>query len=685
MKFLYPEFLWALSLIAIPIIIHLFNFRKFKKLYFSDISLLKEVKEETKNRSQLKHLLILLSRILAISALVLAFCYPFLPSHNQQGNNLEKTVSIYIDNSLSMDMKGANGYFLDLAKDQAIHIANQYNNDVKFHLLTNDFEARHQRGLSKNEFIDLTSQIMPSSFQKDLNSIYTRQSEILKDINTQKDVYWLTDLQKTSSELELFKKDSTLSIYLIPYQNKDKGNIYIDSVWFDTPSRKLNQQEDLYVKVINSSDENIQFKIDLNINKNETKGLSNGNINANEELITKVTYMVKSPGLKHGNVKISDYPNPNLIFDDTYYFSYFIKSKIKTLHLFQETSGNNTNYFRSLYATTPFVEFNSQSIDQADYSAIQSHDLIILDGIENITSGLRSIINECAENGKTIVVYPGLNINNSSYNEFYNPIGIFFNDIDTSTAEIANLNLTHSIFRNVFEKVTKNMNLPVIHKKYNIEFLSNSVSTNIITLNDLSPFMVYTELKNGKLYSFTSPANTSASNFVSHALFVPVMLRITELSGVEQQLSYTIGNDQLVNTNSMLNSSDELAVNQFNKNQKVNFIPGYSKQGINGALIIKDQIKNDGNFNLLKNKVINDGFSFNYNRIESEMNFFNSNQFNHQLTRAGIKDQVKIYDLPPNGEYIDFKNEALGILYWKYFIVLTLVFLGIEILLIRIL
>ena len=67
------------------------------------------------------------------------------------------------------------------------------------------------------------------------------------------------------------------------------------------------------------------------------------------------------------------------------------------------------------------------------------------------------------------------------------------------------------------------------------------------------------------------------------------------------------------------------------------------------------------------------------------MNFYNSMEFNSQLTIAGINDQVKIYDVPRNGEYIDFKNEALGILYWKYFIVLTLVFLGIEILLIRIL
>ena len=80
MNFLYPQFLWALLAIAIPIIIHLFNFKKFKKVYFSDLRLLKEVEMETSKKSNLKHLLILLSRILAIAALVFAFAQPFFPS-----------------------------------------------------------------------------------------------------------------------------------------------------------------------------------------------------------------------------------------------------------------------------------------------------------------------------------------------------------------------------------------------------------------------------------------------------------------------------------------------------------------------------------------------------------------------------------------------------------------------------
>ena len=228
------------------------------------------------------------------------------------------------------------------------------------------------------------------------------------------------------------------------------------------------------------------------------------------------------------------------------------------------------------------------------------------------------------------------------------------------------------------------MNLPKVQKKYNLSIASNSVSNTIISLNDLSPFLVYSEFKNGVIYSFSSPAHENATNFVNHALFVPVMLRITELCGTKQKLDYVIGQDLMVKTNAQINSSEGLSVTHLNK-ENINFIPGFTKQGVTNSLIVQEQIQNDGNFNLLKSGLLIDGFSFNYNRDESNMSFYNKNEFNNQLTRAGIKDQVKIYDLPPDGDYINFKNEALGILYWKYFIVLTLVFLGIEILLIRIL
>ena len=81
MKFLYPEFLWALTVLAIPIIIHLFNFKRYKTLYFSSLNFIKHVDQKTKSTQRLKHLLVLLMSLLAFTFLALAFAHrspPFL-------------------------------------------------------------------------------------------------------------------------------------------------------------------------------------------------------------------------------------------------------------------------------------------------------------------------------------------------------------------------------------------------------------------------------------------------------------------------------------------------------------------------------------------------------------------------------------------------------------------------------
>ena len=119
MEFLYPGFLWALTAVAIPVIIHLIYFRRFKKVYFSNIRFLKEIKEETTNTNKLKNLLILLARIFAILFLVLAFAQPYIP----QGEKLKSGttgVSIYIDNSFSMEALSDEVSLLEKAKKYKI-------------------------------------------------------------------------------------------------------------------------------------------------------------------------------------------------------------------------------------------------------------------------------------------------------------------------------------------------------------------------------------------------------------------------------------------------------------------------------------------------------------------------------------------------------------------------------------
>jgi hypothetical protein len=163
MRFLSPGFLFALLTIAIPVIIHLFNFRKFKKVYFSNVRFLKNVQIHTSSRQHLKDRLILGMRILGLSFLVFAFARPYIPAEDQKYGFQQEILSIYIDNSYSMEAVNKEGTLLDEAKRKAREISSAYSVSDKFQLLTNDFFGKNQRLLSYEEFQTAVDEVTISS------------------------------------------------------------------------------------------------------------------------------------------------------------------------------------------------------------------------------------------------------------------------------------------------------------------------------------------------------------------------------------------------------------------------------------------------------------------------------------------------------------------------------------------
>ena len=176
--FVTPAFLYALSLIAIPIIVHLFNFRKFKKVYFTNVKFLQELKEETSSRSKLKHLLVLVSRILAVTFLVLAFAQPFIPAKTGNTPFRGNLVSIFIDNSFSMEGQGREGTLLESSRTIAREIARSYKPSDRFQLLTCDFDPVHQRMLTRDEFMTALDGVKISPVSRTLSEVISRQAEI---------------------------------------------------------------------------------------------------------------------------------------------------------------------------------------------------------------------------------------------------------------------------------------------------------------------------------------------------------------------------------------------------------------------------------------------------------------------------------------------------------------------------
>ena len=118
MQFKHPEILFALILLIIPIIVHLFQLRRFKKVFFTNVKFLKTVELQTRKSSKLKKLLVLFSRLLLFSALIISFAQPYI------SNNINKkpeSIYVYLDNSFSMQAKGKDGELLKRATQDIIN------------------------------------------------------------------------------------------------------------------------------------------------------------------------------------------------------------------------------------------------------------------------------------------------------------------------------------------------------------------------------------------------------------------------------------------------------------------------------------------------------------------------------------------------------------------------------------
>src|SRR5690606_25337935 len=164
MMFLYPSFLWALLAVLVPVIIHLFNFRRYKKVYFSNVKFLREIQLESKSRSRLKEILILAARCLALAALVFAFARPYFKDPAQTRDLHSATaVSLYIDNSFSMENVSRQGPLLDVARLRAREIIRAFGERARFHIITNNFEGKEQRFHTRDNALDFIEEIGVSS------------------------------------------------------------------------------------------------------------------------------------------------------------------------------------------------------------------------------------------------------------------------------------------------------------------------------------------------------------------------------------------------------------------------------------------------------------------------------------------------------------------------------------------
>jgi len=378
--FVYPFFLWFLAALSIPIIIHLFNFRRFKKIEFTNVRFLKEIKEQTQSHSKLKHLLVLLMRLLALAFLILAFAQPFVPTKSTESSG-QQTVSIYIDNSFSMNLSGKEGSLLDEAKDKCRTIATSLPSSTKFQLLTNEFKGEQQRLIDRDELLELTDRIKINPQSRNINEVLIRQTDALKKSNSDnRSSFIISDFQKNFFDIQPGVNDSLLKLNLLKTNAEEVKNIAIDSCWLSAPVIQLNTPSELNVKVRNYGDEDAEVPVRFYIN-NSQKTVASVKVNAGTDATVKMNFTITQPGWQLAKAEIDDNP---ITFDDTYFLSFRIADKIPVYHI-----GSSKNIFiDKLLANNSLADYKFSTQNAVDYAMLKKCNAVILTDLKDISSGM---------------------------------------------------------------------------------------------------------------------------------------------------------------------------------------------------------------------------------------------------------------------------------------------------------
>ncbi len=679
MSFLFPFFLFALLAVAIPVIIHLFNFKRYKTLYFSNVALLKRIKQESRKKSQLKQRLIMLARIMAIASLVIAFSRPYIPTSNRITNGTQQTVEIYIDNSFSMKAEGEKGPLLEQAKIKAIEIANSYPASTQFLILTNDFNAGNQYPLNKEQFVRQVAEIKDCPRSPKLSDVYSQAigSFEASARKSEKTLYILSDFQKNSSNIESIKPDPSVWTYLFPFIAGKTNNLLIDSCWFETPGRKIGQAEKLYVKIKNLSNQayqNIPIRLIVN---DSLKAISNINIAEKEESVQELNYTNNSQGIQLCKIELDDYP---IVFDNSYFMSYQVRGKLRALGILNPQN-NGSNYLKALFAADELISYDEVPENNVQISQLKDYQCIFLINNQNISSGLKSELTSFVERGGTLVVFPNKMNSYEEYNALLGALnGKTITGFDTISMGISEINYANELYRDVFKKLEDEADLPVIKGFTSYANQMQKQETSLLKFRNGENALSTHSFGDGTIYTFAFPLSTVNFNFVRHIVFVPTVYNMVLNSGDPQRYAYSTESEEAVILNQSPKSDNLIVVNVSTKDE---FKTSVRNRGTEKKQLLLDELPKDAGHYLVKdgNEIVQ-SISYNYPRKESVSEFYSPEDLQKLIQSKEFK-QFQLVDLSNNNFNETVQDLNNGKQLWKYFILLTIVFLLCEVAIIQ--
>ena len=675
MQFTNPLFLFGICAIAIPILIHLFNFRRYKTTYFSNVKLLQEILRKTKRESQLQHLIVLLLRILGIAALAFAFAQPYLPNEKfetQQGT----IVSVFVDSSFSMEAQTQQTSLLNEATDAAKKVVEAFSYNDEFVLITNNFAAHEAQIINKDEFLTRLDDVEITPKSKRLEQIlHFNQNITAKSQKAQKIAYFISDFQKSQFDFMPLLRDTTQLSFLIPIENKGLNNISIDSCWFDMPVFQVDYNVGLTVRLRNNGKEEVvKLPVRLYIN-NEQRALGAMDIKPNSFTDYTLHYTIQQAGIQSCMLEIYDNP---ITFDDRFYFVYEVAPSAPIVAI-QDKVKNR--YLQALYGSDSLFYYQTMNFHQIDYSAFSSAQLIILDQFEGISTGLVAELEKYVQNGGTLAVFPAEKMDISQWSVFSNALNLpNYQELQANTLRVGSINRESVYFKGALQKSeAEQWEMPTVSHYYTFEN-KNVPAEDIMRLENNAPFLTAYTCGKGRVILSAVALNDFYGNAHKNAVFFVPLHNLGLMGQLRTPLYYVIGDNEMVTIPQKAMGSEDIFVLK-QRLSGAELIPEQRNMGNETQLFLHSQIQQAGFYEVLKGEVHCATLAFNYQREESNLEYYSEKE----LEKIADQSQGRISIVSAHTKDLtrSISDTLSGAALWRYFVIITLACFLAEILLLR--
>ena len=676
MEFVHPERLWFLFLLLIPIVIHLFHFRKRKTLYFSSLRFIQFLEKEQQSTRKLKHLLVLLTRMLALAAVIFAFAQPQLQK-DASANAGKPALLIYLDNSFSMSAIGTEGSLFSEGRELAKRMLEEVKPDTRVLICSNQLNHSEQRFQSKAEALRYLDKLDVYALSRSLDDVLTWQQRQIERHQSQKEnlgqiqQIFISDFQQSQAKLKAQKPEPNQAFYAYQLKAQQIQNAYIDSIWFAKPTHQRQTEQTLMVRVQNFG-EQAKKRLELQVKIGKIKRTMFLQIGANNSQIASFPYTEINKNFVQGEVQIND---QQIHFDDTWYFSYEVPERTN-IYLIEEAN-SSPNVARA-YAVEARYNVQTSSPGEVAANTLAEADLIVLNGLDEISSGLRDELSTAHQNGQRILIIPGENIRLNDYKPLLQALSLpELGPLQSNALNLQRINDEDPFFKGVFEKKQERLNVALVKKAYGIQNQAQSSATPLlISRSGQALFM----RANNTAFLFTTALQSSFGSLVNQSLFPTILLRCGEYASERYPAYAILGKDAQIKVRA---KHQEEAPLRFISDQ-TEFIaqyiasPNQLRIQIGGSAALE---KLKAGIYELKGTEVLAQLALNNNRTESKLELLEESALLELMETNGIKNctfnQIKEGQSLTAIQLDDTKS------YWRYFLIFGLLCLFAELSLLK--